>query len=405
MERTTETILRMIRTVLFHEALPETWDSGIDWTAVLAECRRQAIVPLFVDILPKLPLPASVFDAWKKQIVGQALQDQKLICIQSEIDGLFRRLGIRYATLKGFAASQYYEQPLQRTMGDIDVLVLRDDVERAIEALRETGFSPEGENELYPRHIGLTKAEVHVELHRYFGITEAENAVDAGLHRLLTVGLTAAARSIPIPGSEPSEGMTCSVFDDTRNGLILLYHIGQHLPSGLGYRQILDFLLYAALRLDDEAWSGEFGQYAAELELDTLAKAVVRMGQIYFGVPGKFGWCADAGDDLAAELLDYITGQGNFGRKDGSDVAHVLNTSRGSILSRLRYEQKSGLVHWKAARKHAVLRPFAWIYGIGHHARVMTKRGLWKRLRGDLIASRQQSGLLDRLNVKQRYNM
>lgn len=61
-------------------------------------------------------------------------------------------------------------------------------------------------------------------------------------------------------------------------------------------------------------------------------------------------------------------------------------------------------IYWEAARKHSALRPFAWIYGIARHACVMSRRGLWKRLRQDVSASRKQSDLLDRLRVRRRYS-
>lgn len=402
MNLTNETVLRLIRAALFCRDLPELWDEKTDWREVYAECQKQAILPLFVDILPDLPLDPSTREIWKKQILSHTLRQTTFVNLQSELDRLMREAGINYAVLKGFAAAQYYDQPLMRTTGDIDVLVRPEDVDRALALLRENGFTVEDDGRNL-RHIGLTKAGIHVELHRYFCITEKEDAIDAKMNGMLTEGLNTSLQTIPIPGGDPSDSSTCSVFDDRLNGLILLYHIGQHLPSGLGYRQIIDFLLYSVRCLDDKGWNDGFQQIAAEAQLDTLAKAVLRMGQLYFGVPDSIGWCKDIGDDLPRELMAYISRQGNFGRKDGSTVAHVLNTSRGSLLSRLRFEQASGLYHWEAARKHAVLRPFAWIYGIAHHARMMTKRGLWKRLRQDIAASGKQSDLLNRLHVRKRY--
>ena len=402
MNLATETVLTLIRAVLLHRDLPETWDSGIDWQDVLNECRKQAIVPLFMDILPKLPLDAATAAAWKKQIYSHVLWHQRIVNVQIELDRLLRAADIPYATLKGFAAAQYYENPIQRVMGDIDILVLPDDVKRALELLRQNRFAVE-EDDRNSRHIGMTKAGVHIELHRYFCITENEDSIDVAINEMLSEGLHTSMRTIAISENDSSDPLICSVFDNKLNGLILLYHIGQHLPSGLGYRQIIDFLLYSVRCLDDENWNNGFYSLAVAAQLDTLAKAVLRMGQMFFGVTDSINWCKDIGDELPKELMEYVTQQGNFGRKDGSVITHALNTTRGSIQNLLRFEQKIGLHYWKAARKYRILKPFAWIYGLVRHTRRMTERGLWKYLHQEATKSRAQSDLLDRLHVRRRY--
>ena len=65
------------------------------------------------------------------------------------------------------------------------------------------------------------------------------------------------------------------------------------------------------------------------------------------------------------DLMELAARSGNFGRnRKQSDVAATTVMNRRLSLSVL---QKRGLKNWKAAQKHAVLRPFAWLYQSGRY--------------------------------------
>ena len=72
----------------------------------------------------------------------------------------------------------------------------------------------------------------------------------------------------------------------------------------------------------------------------------------------------------------YIVSKGNFGQKAGTGSrisSFSLSTSNPiRLFTRL---QKNGLFRWKAAQKHKILRPFAWIYQIGFiiHELIITR--------------------------------
>ena len=58
---------------------------------------------------------------------------------------------------------------------------------------------------------------------------------------------------------------------EVENGLVLIAHIGQHLRSGLGLRQIIDWMMYAKANLTDEFWKNEFSEPAKKSGFETLA--------------------------------------------------------------------------------------------------------------------------------------
>jgi hypothetical protein len=66
--------------------------------------------------------------------------------------------------------------------------------------------------------------------------------------------------------------------------------------------------------------------------------------------------------------------------------------------------QKRGLENWKLTKKHAFLKPFAWIYQICrciHQG--LTREHPFKQLKEDYIQSKAQAIFLERLGVTRRF--
>lgn len=166
MNQTTETIVKLIRSTLFDQPLPEEWDPGIDWLDVYTETKKQAIVSLFADFVPELPMPEDVRRRWLKQIYAESLKYYAIIGAHRELDEAFASADIPYVTLKGIAAAQYYPNPMYRDFGDIDLLISPDNIGIAVNALEEKGYSIENEKDDYHRHVNLRKKRISLELHR-----------------------------------------------------------------------------------------------------------------------------------------------------------------------------------------------------------------------------------------------
>lgn len=97
--------------------------------------------------------------------------------------------------------------------------------------------------------------------------------------------------------------------------------------------------------------------------MEKLADTVTVICQKYLGL----GHYVDESDDYPCdELLEYIMGKGNFGRKSGLEgrTASVFLDSVNPVRAFKRLH-RGGMSRWKAAQKHRILRPFAWIYQVG----------------------------------------
>lgn len=49
-----------------------------------------------------------------------------------------------------------------------------------------------------------------------------------------------------------------------------------HLKSGLGLRQVIDWMMYVNKELDDDFWENGFGTAAVDASMDKLAVTVTR---------------------------------------------------------------------------------------------------------------------------------
>ena len=388
-DRNEELLLRLLRAALNEERLPLT-DSP-DWDAILQEAGAQTVLGLIAEALPD-----EVAAAARSEALRLKAKFMRILHGQTELVSLFRAAGIPLVILKGMAAAVYYPKPHTRAMGDVDFLVPRERFSDAMRLMEENGYLPldshadtpaehpgerpgERPEERQPdrtsdsarpadrqppappaetpRHVQYAKGGVEYELHHHFSSfgLDLEPILLDGFERAETRAI--AGREFPtLPNPE--------------NALVLLAHIRQHLlESGLGLRQIIDWM--QCLKTLSAEETARLQAYARRTGLDTLAGAINRICNQYLGT--AFSWTADVDPMTVEALLEHLFERGNFGRKLGTDrpVEAVSLSIREQGL--FPYLQNMGLLHWEAARRHAFLRPFAWLHTVCRYAGKGTK--------------------------------
>ncbi len=325
---------------------------GADWEGVLREMRQQALAALPAEWLKRCGLPdRALCEEWKKSAALQQGKWVRLMHAQQKLIGLLEENGIACVILKGAAAAFAYPYPSLRSMGDVDFLVRKAELQKTAALLEENGYVLTHEKDFCAHHYGYSKDGVSFELHWRIGIVSNEE-----LSLLFEEGINKREfRKI---------GDFCfPALPPLQHGLSLMFHIDQHLRSGLGLRQIVDWMMF----LDKNDCLKELRPLFRKAGIERLADTVTLMCQRYLGLKEVV---PESGDYPCEELMEYILGNGNFGRKLGFEgkTASVYADMKGPrrVFSRL---QRGGLCNWKAARKYALLRPFAWIYQIGHIGR------------------------------------
>lgn len=363
-----QALLELLKASLF--GTEPDFPEGVDWDAVLQEAKDQTVVALAAPAVPE-----EEAERWRIPAAQNKMRFFQILDEQTKLVKLFQDAGIPMVILKGCAAAMYYPEPLRRTMGDIDFIVPPERFEDARRLMTDSGY--EFDHDIGDdRDYSYCKGNVFLELHHHYS--------DPGwdIDPLIADGMIR-----PLMGD--MYGKDFPVLPAEINGLVLLDHVRHHLFDGLGIRQIIDWMMFIHMFLDDEAWENRFAPLARKANLETFAITMTKMCKLWFGLPDSVVWCEKADKETARQLLDTVFDFGNFGRKTSHDYHPVENVTVGIREHGLfRYLQDTGKMNWKACQKHAFLRPFAWLYQLFRFA----GRGLKALFRGEKLAEDAAQG-------------
>ena len=339
MEHMTE-MFDILRASLFtDEDLPIS-----DWQPVFEEMKLQSVAAL-PGVWLKKHLKVEPWLAYCNTNIGIWV---RLMYAQDQLLNLLESHGIPCVIIKGAAAAMAYPHPGLRTMGDVDFLVKRSDFERTAALLEENGYVLTREKNKLPHHDSYAKNNISFELHKRLPVVSESNEALIALFE----------KGIDMREWHETAGHKFPVLPVALNGLVLIFHINQHLRDGIGLRQIIDWMMYVNSRSAEE-WQ-ELLPLLEHMGMTRFARTVTVMCQRYFGLREIVE--ADASLPVD-ELMNFILEEGNFGQKAGLDgriTSFALSgTEKGGFFKRL---QVRGMKRWKAAQKYPVLRPFEWIY-------------------------------------------
>lgn len=328
-----------------------------DWRAVLNELRYHAVYALPYPILDELKIEdTELYAEWRKLCLQTQKRWIQLAHEQNELLKLFERNDIPCVVIKGMAAGLSYPAPYLRSPGDIDILVKREDFGLAATVLENNEYRLTSDISQVTHHNDYEKYKAKIELHRWLGnLKETEEE----LIELFEEGISNRHSETVLTYSIP-------VLPSALNGLVLLYHIEQHIRTGIGLRQILDWVMYVNKYVDDAFWSQQLSPLLEKVGRKSFALSLTGMCQEFLGLRRDIKLCASVDHDVCDELMDYIMSRGNFGNKINADdqIASFWITAK-NPRTFFRRLQRGGMSRWKAAKRHKVLKPFAWIYQIG----------------------------------------
>lgn len=349
--------------------------------AIFNEMKLQAIVALSAPILNRLEMKNELLEKWKMEVIYNVTYFYKCKAMEDSIP-----ITVPYAVLKGSSAAQYYPHPEYRTMGDIDIITSLDNYNLACDMLLKNGFQEivGSEDIHYTRHREFKKNGIEIEIHKSFSKMndlEAEKRLDDLIIRNIN-----ASHKLP----------------DLINGLVLIQHINQHLENGLGFRQIIDWMMYVNECLPDEKWVS-FQPLVKDIGLEKLAIVITRMCEIYLGLPERT-WCSKVDVELCSRLMDYIFNSGNFGNKkvESSNIIPRIFAFSNNLKGAFRALQNKGLLHMKLAKKNPLVRPFAWLYQLLLYSRkVLFRKKSLTNIRKEYVAGKDKTELFEELGIMQ----
>ena len=337
-------------------------------------------------------IPTDVLNEAQLQAVAGLLEGEDLYTstrfiqycyAENELVELLSSHSIPTVIVKGTSAAIYYPIPSARTFGDIDFIVPPQYFSTATNLLEASGYIKKSKLEDEDRHIRYSKDGYHFELHHRFSYSDldTERYIQDGIKNRVQAHI---------------DDHEFPMLPPLANGLALLAHMRSHLKSGLGLRQVIDWMMYVDSVLDDEFWYSTFKPAVDELGLSTLAITATAMCQNYLGLTPR-AWCSEADGELVDQLLEAILTSGNFGIKKGT--GNNVETVTAAMKSRgvFYYLQLAGEHNWTLYHRHHFLKPFCWLYQLFRYIRQGIGRGF--KLKDDIGRGSARADLLKKLGV------
>lgn len=362
MNITEQTVLDLLANSLFNAN--RDIQSDVDWHSVYQECIQQAVIVVAWQEARKYAdyMPEGLAAKWNKKAKINSANSVLVRWSHVNLHYLMTQNNIDYVILKGCAAAAYYPNPADRTLGDVDFLVNKADMEEAGKILETAGFKPWEEEHIC--HVVYRKEKEHLEMHfEPAGIPygKAGEMVRAYLSDVMNC-----RREIT------ENGDTMMIPSDFHHGLIILLHTSHHmLGEGIGLRHLCDWAVFYSHFTEDE-FCALFEEKLKKIGIWHFAQLLTLTSEKCLGSP-HHAWaeCQDA--DIVDDIIGDIFDGGNFGNKNyDRSQETMLISSRGkngvgskSMLGQFVLSMNDiVLINWPLSRKIPLLIPVGWCYFI-----------------------------------------
>lgn len=308
--------------------------------ALFKLAKRHDLAHLVGDALDKNGLLPENSEAKKRFVQERNMAVYRYEQIEYEIDRICQVLEqekLAFMKLKGAVLRDYYPQPWMRTSCDIDILVKEEDLERAIEVLKEKLAYQEGTKGAHDVNL-YAPSGVHLELH--FSLTESDDRWKSVLNDVWAKTWA---------GWQYSFAMT--------NEMFYLYHIvhmAVHMRTGgCGVKPFLDLhILNKKMHFSREELERLLNKgnlLAFEQEATKLSNA----------------WFLEAeSDEIGEALQQYVLYGGVYGVMDNRIA--VQQVKQGGkfayLLSRIFVSFKELSIKYPSLKKRKILFPLYQIY-------------------------------------------
>lgn len=214
------------------------------WLEIGSTAKKQTVLTLIFDgilMLPKLLQPEEdIRRQWMLYAIKIEQIHRKQNHVLAELAKRFEDEKLKVMLLKGESNAIFYDNPLRRQCGDIDLFVGRKNYQRACDLVRQWKIADEGTEWENNKHLEFKWDKVPIEI-----------------HRIVATPFSKKFSMIMIPWGEDVLNDTKEQFipkDESTsvymappefNPIYLFYHLLNHfLTRGVGLRQLCDFARY-----------------------------------------------------------------------------------------------------------------------------------------------------------------
>ena len=354
-------LLNLCAKSLFNKDVTLTED--FDTKEVINESFRQTVFSITYSLIKDKCDTAC--DKRFSQIVAKNI---RVLYAHSEVHKVLSENDVPYVILKGAASASYYNEPMLRMMGDVDVLVSPDNIIKADKLLKSIGFLTKDDIRGDAVHIGYKRKDgISCELHRRIGWAP-NNSVGDTVNKYLT--------DIFEKSTEyKASNVRCVIPSNFHHGIILLLHTATHLThEGIGLRHLCDWAVFVN-SFSSEEFMHLFEKPLKEMGLWRFAQLLTLCCVKYLGCDAK-EWAGQESDDLIDEIVCDILCGGNFGFKDSerySQIKYISDREKGNTSKKTPILQLFSSINAKTKKeisfvnKFKFLLPLGWLLTVGKY--------------------------------------
>ena len=343
----------------------------VDWDSVCAESFAQAVLPLVLSVARNHGIPSSVVKTWEDKETQLLAKNLRSDYDHAGLHRALKRNGVNYVAIKGCVSASYYPNPSLRMMGDIDIFVKENEMPSVDKTLKKLEFKQTDSNDF--RHVSYQRRDTEIEVHR--GINGVPSGNIGKIVQKRLDGIVERAVPLKLLNGE------CMVLCPEDHGLVMLLHTALHMTnSGVGLRQICDFLVFA-----NKYQSSEFESLIKEIGLWKFASTLVKLGEQYMNMPHLSNY-DEVDSRLVESLVCDIIESGNFGKKDKDRYRQIkyITTLDKVKVDKNNFSQLLSSMNQKVwlscdyVRKNKILYPVGWLQVGGHYIKQLAngKRSL-----------------------------
>lgn len=293
----------------------------------------------------------------RNKLIATVIRNEQLMSLQDALMQWFSEAELPCVILKGSSLSICYPKPEVRQLGDIDVLVWPQDMEKASDILRAHGYK-ELEAD-HPFHLHFRGVGGIIELHHAVS-TFPNTSGGCEAKRVMQECLNHTQVSV-------LDGHEFPVLMDEYQALSLLLHMERHMvESGIGLRQLCDWAVFVN-HVKTDYFTGVVLPLLERCGMAQFAKVLTKTCVRFLDLDAEHvSWCMDVEDSLADAMMEEILRTGNFGRAaDENESSSFLvdgDSSKTAIHVLLQRLNASARRDFPITKKAPVLLPVFWIY-------------------------------------------
>lgn len=286
----------------------------------------------------KLLTEGKPYDAFNKQLVMAVLRVEQQTAEFKNICETLESAQIPFIPLKGSILREFYPEPWMRTSCDIDVLIRKEDIQKATQALTENGFETDGKENFHD--VNFYKGNIHLELH--FNICENNEQIDGVLSKVWDY-------SVQVGSYEYRETSEYYVFHHIAH---MAYHF---LAGGCGIRPFLDLWI---LRKNNFYEDKKLIPLLAKSNLSKFYESVNKLINVWIN--------GEQHDDLTSQMEQYVLSGGVYGTSaNANTVGAATSKGKRKYLLKIAFPSYTTMCTiYPSLKKRKLLLPFYYIHRV-----------------------------------------